>query len=196
MMNTGQNILVFIIETFATLFLIFVLLRFFLQLVRADFYNPLSQGIVKITNPVLIPMRRVIPGMFGIDLAAILLALLVQLFQGELICLVLTGKLINPANMIVWGFLGLLRMTLYLGYALMIIVVVSSFLAPYNPHPALTLSRQLLEPILAPIRNVIPPVGGFDFSVLVLGIILFILEQLLYQLALTLGLSPVLIIGF
>ena len=79
-MNPFIDILVYIIETLGSLFLGLVVLRFYLQLVRADFYNPFSQAIVKITNPLLIPIRRVIPGIYGIDVATIVLAILVQIY--------------------------------------------------------------------------------------------------------------------
>lgn len=77
MVNTFSNIGVFILATVGILFLFAVLLRFMLQVGRADFYNPISQGIVKVTNPFLRPLRKIVPGLFGIDMASLLLALLV-----------------------------------------------------------------------------------------------------------------------
>lgn len=195
-MNVLQEILIYIIETLGMLFLFFVILRFLLQLARADFYNQVSQATQTITNPCLKPLRKIIPGIFGIDLASIVLAILVQLFIGELIALILTQNFYNPLNLIIWGVLGILNMTIYIGFGCIIIMVVSSFVAPYSSNPILVLVRQLIEPVIAPVRNIIPPVGGLDFSVMFVGMGLFIVQKLLNAVAASVGLAPALVIGF
>lgn len=198
-MNVFQEILVYIVETIGMLFLLFVILRFLLQLARADFYNPICQATQKITNPFLLPLRKIIPGLFGIDLASIVLALLVQLVIGELVALIVTQSLFNPANLLIWGALGILNVTIYIGIGCIIIMVISSFVAPYSTHPVLTIVRQLMEPLIAPVQKIIPSVGGLDFSVMFVGMFLFITQKLLYALAAGSGISPALaplVIGF
>jgi YggT family protein len=194
-MNTVQDILVFVTETIFSLFLVMVLLRLFLQSARADFYNPLSQSIVKITNPLLIPLRRIIPGVFGIDIASIFLAILTQFIFGELVAIILTGTFFNPVNLLIWGILALFNLTCYIGFALILVLVISSFVAPYSSHPILTLVRQLSEPVLAPVRKVIPPVGGLDFSVMFVGMMLVIFQKILAAVAYEVRLVGQLVIG-
>ena len=196
-MNTLLEIIVLIIESLATIYLLFVLLRFLLQLTRADFYNPLSQAVVRVTNPLLIPLRKIIPGIFGIDLASVVLAIIVQALTGELIYLVLTlGKLLNPIPLIAWGLIGSLMVITYIYLGCILVVVVSSFIAPFSSQPFIVLARQLVEPIMHPIQRVIPSFGGLDFSVFFIGIGIIIIQKILTAIAISLGAIPRLVIGF
>ena len=128
----------------------------------------------------LIPLRRVIPGLFGVDFASVVLALLVQVVIGELIIFIISQSYFNPLNLLIWGALGILNIAIYIGFALILILVVSSFIAPFSHNPALVLVRQLTDPLLAPIRNIIPAVGGLDFSVFFLGMGMVILQKIIY----------------
>lgn len=194
-MNPLQDILIYITETLGLLFLILVILRFFLQLARADYYNQYSQAITKITNPLLIPIRRVIPGFFGVDLASVVLALLVQVIVGELIFFIAAQQFFNPLSLIIWGALGILKITTYIGFVLILILVVSSFVAPFSHNPALVLVRQLTDPMLRPIRNIIPSAGGLDFSVFFLGMGIVILQKVIDAVAVSIQLYPALVLG-
>lgn len=165
-MNLLAQILIYIIQTLGTFFLVAIILRFFLQLARADFYNPFSQVIVKITNPALIPLRRLIPGVFGIDIASIILAILVQFVLGELSFFIVRYELFNPLSTLLFGILGTARVASYIVYVVSIIVVIASFVAPYSSHPILLLCRQLIDPLTRPFQKLIPPMGGLDFSLL------------------------------
>lgn len=186
----------FVLETIASVFLLFVILRFMLQLARADFYNPISQTIVKITSPLLKPLRTFIPGVFGIDLASVVLALLVQVLFGEIVALIATGNIINPALLLVWGAIGLIMYIANILLIAILILVISSFVAPYSSHPALTLVRQLMQPLLTPLQKIIPPAGGLDFSVMGLGMIVYVVKILLGGLAMSAGVQPFFVIGF
>lgn len=185
-MNLVSQILIQVIEAVGGLYIFAVVLRFFLQLVRADFYNPLSQAIVKVTNPLLIPLRRLIPGVFGIDIAALVLALLLQFILGQLLHFIAIQSFANPLSALLLGFLGLINMAIYLGFAAAIVLVVSSFVAPFSTNPIILLAKQLIEPLLHPIQRVIPPLGGLDFSVffvfLGLGVLQTVVEATAYQL--------------
>lgn len=195
-MTTLIEIIAYLIETFALLFIGVVLIRFLLQLVRADFYNPISQSIARLTNPVVIPMRKVIPGLFGLDLASLVLALLLQVLVAELLALVLWQVFINPLLVLVWGALGIAQMLTYIALICILVLVVSSFIAPFTQNPFIVLAKQIIEPIIRPIQKLIPPMGGLDFSVMFVGIAIFIVQKILVAIANNVALPPQIIIGF
>ncbi|MBC6906039.1 YggT family protein [Saccharophagus sp. K07] len=177
-MQTLQQILTFLINLFGSLYLCIILLRFLLQTARADFYNPISQVLVKLTNPVLIPLRRIIPGFWGIDFASLVLAILVHWLVMQILILVAQGgPIVGPHLMLVWALISLslniITIYLFAGF----ILFITSFLAPYSRHPAIVLVHQLLEPLLAPVRRFVPPVGGLDFSLFFVGIFLVVLRM-------------------
>lgn len=180
-----MSAIVFLIHTFISLFFFFVLARFLLQLMRADFYNPFSQACVKITNPFLKPLRLFIPGLWGIDLASIVLLFIVQLVHAEVIGLMVTGSLINIASVLVFSILGTLNYITWVIFVCAIIVIISSFVAPFSSHPILMLMRQFLQPLLNPFQRILPPMGGLDFSVMFLLIFNSALQMLINELVLT-----------
>lgn len=183
MVNTFSNIGVFLFATLGILYLFAVLLRFLLQLARADFYNPISQGIVKITNPPLLPLRKVVPGFFGVDMASAVLALLVGwvmiLGSGMLAGL----GLLNPLSALLWSLLGCLSTVVAVVFVGLLISIVFSWIAPHSGHPALMLLHQLLEPFCAPVRRLIPPLGVIDISPIFVFILLTVVDKLLFGFA-------------
>jgi len=187
-MTLFADILTYITQTLGALYLALIILRFFLQLARADFYNPFSQAIVKLTNPALIPLRRIIPGVFGIDIAAMVLAIVLQVLLGELNFFIVTHGLYNPLPVVIFAILGTLKIATYIGFVVIIVLVISSFLAPHSAHPVILLSRQLIEPLTRPIHKLIPPMGGLDFSVLFIGMGIVIIQKLLDATAAGMGL--------
>lgn len=177
-MQTLNEILAFLINLFGSLYLSVILLRFLLQTARADFYNPISQLLVKLTNPLLRPLRRIIPGFWGIDFASLVLAILFHWLVMQILILVAQGgPLVGPHLMIVWALisisLNMITIYLFAGFVLFI----TSFLAPYSRHPAIILVQQLLEPLMAPVRRFIPPAGGFDFSLFFVGVFLIVMRM-------------------
>lgn len=200
-MNVFSEILTYVIQTLGSLYLGAVLLRFFLQLCRADFYNPISQTIVKVTNPLLIPLRRIIPGVFGIDIASIFLALLLQVIIGEVNYFVAFQQIGHPGLALTFAILGTLKMCTYLVFAAIIILVISSFVAPFSSHPVIVLARQLMDPLMRPIQRLLPPMGGLDLSVLFIAMGNRVIQMLLDAAAYNFGLvstSPLsfLVIGY
>lgn len=183
-MGAVAQILIYLIQAIFGLYLFAVLLRLLLQIARADFYNPLSQFVVKVTNPPLKPLRRIIPGMLGIDMAAVVLAIAVQLLTLVLIC-TLSG--IPPtmylANILVWSILGVLATILNTYFFAMLITIVLSWVAPMSYHPGAILVRQLCEPVFAPFRKLVPPIGGLDISAIFAFIALGALQQIVDILA-------------
>jgi YggT family protein len=186
-----------LINSIGSLILLIIVLRFLLQLVRADFYNPLSQMIVKFTNPMLIPLRRVIPGFGGLDIASLVLAFIAQYLLITLIAMVAYGTAALPwVAMLGWALLGLVKLIFNIYFWGMIIMVIASWVAPNSYNPALILINQLLDPLMRPIRNVMPDMGGLDLSPLVLILALQVLEVLLINpMAVALSVPGGLILG-
>ncbi|MBL1142147.1 MAG: YggT family protein [Proteobacteria bacterium] len=178
---------VFLIEIVFGLYILAVLLRFLLARVRADFYNPLSQFIVKITNPAIKPLRRLIPGYYGIDWPSIILLLLVQAIEIILISWITRNYIPAPMGLFVLTFAYLLKEIIYVYLFIIIIQVVISWVNPGAYNPATVIMYQLSEPILKPARRLLPPAGGFDFSPLVVLILL--------QLSIILLVSPIMDLG-
>lgn len=179
MVNTFSNIGVFILATIGILFLFTVILRFMLQLGRADFYNPISQGIVKVTNPLLRPLRKIVPGLFGLDMASLVLALLVGWVMIMGAGFLAGAGLLNPLSALLWSLLGVLMTLIAILFVGMLISIVVSWVAPQSTHPALMLLRQLLEPVYAPVRKIIPPLGVIDISPIFVFILLTVADKLL-----------------
>lgn len=156
---------VYIVQTLGSLYLLIVLLRFILQLVRADFYNPLSQFIVKATQPLLMPFRRIIPGFGGVDLAALVLALVLQIVLMCVILLVLNAPLgqLLP-SVLVWSVIAITSLFLKVFFFALIVSVILSWVAPASHNPGAMLVQQITEPFLAPFRRFLPNLGGLDLS--------------------------------
>ncbi len=187
---------VYLVKTLFSLYLLAVLLRFLLQIARADFYNPLSQAIVKITDPALKPLRRFIPGIGGIDLASLTLALLVQVAGICLIYLLLGQSVPNFLLVLAWSFVGLFALILNIYFFAMIILIILSWVAPNSNNPGAVLIHQLTEPVMRPARNMIPPIGGLDLSPIFIFIAINLIEMLVIdQLAASLRIPRQLIFG-
>ncbi|RON18969.1 MULTISPECIES: YggT family protein [Pseudomonas] len=165
---------IFIIKTLGSLYLLIVLMRFILQLVRANFYNPLCQFIVKATQPLLKPLRRVIPSMFGLDMSSLVLALIIQMLLIAVI-LALKGFMVDWLLLVPWALIALFSLFLNILFYAMIISVILSWVAPGSHNPGAELVAQITEPVLAPFRKIIPNLGGLDIS----PIFAFIVIQLL-----------------
>ena len=193
------NILHLIIFTLMSLFLVIVIMRFLLQVVRADFYNPVSQSIVKITMPFLKPLRKLIPGFLGIDMASIVLILLVQLVATLLLSLVhgVPEVFTNPLLVLLWGFVGALSIISNIFFWCMVITIIGSFLAQFSHHPLIMLANQIIDPLCAPIRRIIPPLGGvIDISPIIILLGLKIVDMLVVRLAMLVQLNPQIVLGY
>jgi len=194
-MAAVSEILVYLIQTALTLYLLAMLLRFLLQLVRADFYNPISQFLVKITNPLLLPLRRILPGYGGLDLASLLLAVLLQLL-GIIVLLALYGYGPPPiAPLLLWSFLGVLGLLVNIYFFALLALIILSWIAPHSHNPAVHLLQQITEPVMAPFRRVLPPMGGLDFSPILVFILINVIQIALRHMAGAVGLPAQLVIG-
>ncbi|MGS2717918.1 YggT family protein [Eionea flava] len=166
--------------TFASsIYIMIVMVRFLLQLVRADFYNPLSQFIVKATNPLLMPLRKIIPGFFGIDFASLVLALVLQI-ASILLLITIKGNAVPPIlPLFIFSVFELLSLILNIYLFSFIIIVIVSWIAPHGHNPAIALLSSITEPVLRPIRRILPTSGGLDFSVMIAILIIYILKILI-----------------
>jgi len=174
LVNAGS----YLISTIIGLYIIIVLLRFLLQMVRADFYNPLSQFIVKVTTPVLKPMRRIIPGLFGIDIASLLLAYGLQVIENGLL-FALKGIAVNPLFILWYSIGSVLTLLLYIYFFAIFIQVIISWVSPGNYNPATAIIHQISEPVMRPARKILPPFSGMDLSPILVFIGLNILLMLI-----------------
>ncbi|WP_455211431.1 YggT family protein [Kaarinaea lacus] len=176
--NYAGNAGVFLIQTLFGLYLVAVMLRFLLQMTRADFYNPVSQFLVKVTNPPLIPLRRIIPGLAGIDMAAVVLLLVIQAVELVLVGLV-QGFSLGIPGLLVLTVAELLNLLLNIYFFTILIQVILSWVNPGGYNPAVALLYSLNEPILSRARRVIPPISGFDLSPIVVFIGIQLIKILL-----------------
>ena len=165
---------IFVIQTLGSLYLLIVLLRFILQLVRANFYNPLCQFTVKATQPLLKPLRRVIPSLFGLDMSSLVLAILVQMVIFAIV-LTLSYMSFNILGLLAWAIIGVTALFLKVFFFALIISVILSWVAPGSNSPGAELVNQITEPALAPFRRMLPSMGGLDIS----PILAFMLIQLI-----------------
>ena len=194
-MSALNEILGYLVQTLLSLYLVAMLLRFLLQLVRADFYNPISQFLVKVTNPLVIPLRRVIPGLGGLDLASLLLAVLLQL-AGIVFLLLINGiGLPGVFTLLVWSLLGVLGMLVNIYFFALLGMIILSWVAAGSRHPAIYLLYQITEPVMAPFRKVLPAMGGLDFSPILVFILINIIQIALRHMAQAVGLHPALVLG-
>ena len=194
-MTAFNEIFVYLLQTFLSLYLVAMLLRFLLQLVRADFYNPISQFLVKITNPLVVPVRKMVPGFGGIDVASLLLALLLQL-AGIVALLLVNGLgLPGPLLLLVWSCLGVIGLLVNIYFFALLAMIILSWVAAGSRHPAIFLLYQITEPVMAPFRKVLPSMGGLDFSPILVFILINIIQIALRHMAAGVGLHPALVIG-
>ncbi|MGH8373405.1 MAG: YggT family protein [Gammaproteobacteria bacterium] len=176
--DRSTQALIFIINTLFGLYSAAILLRVLLQWVRADFYNPLSQAIVKLTNPPLRPLRRLIPGWRGIDFAALLLAALIQLIN-VLLVLWIASVAANTVSIIFWTLLKLIFILVNLYFFSILLEAILSWTGQGHSNPVGRMLWQVNAPLLAPVRRVLPPLGGLDLSPLVVIILLQVINILL-----------------
>ena len=170
----------FLVQTIFGIAILIVMLRFLLQLVKADFYNPVSQLIVRATQPILAPMRRIIPGVGGIDLSSIVLMLVLQMVETGLLKAMGAYALFNvsTAGLFVWAIADLVELATFVFIFALIVQVILSWLSPGAYNPMVGLLYSFNEPILRPARRVLPSTSGLDFSPLIALIFLNLFQIL------------------
>jgi YggT family protein len=155
--------LYFIIKTLTQLFLMLLLLRFWLPWLQADFRNPIAQGILRFTSPLIVPVRRLLPSVGRLDTATILVAFVIQ-FLAVYVALAMFGQKVPPAYVALTAGIELVITSLNLFFFAIIIRIVLSWVAPQSYSPITALVNTIAEPVLAPFRRILPSAGGLDIS--------------------------------
>ena len=179
---------IFLVKLFFDIYILALILRYLLTIVRVDSLNPLSTLIMKVTNPLLKPLRRTIPGYFGIDWASIISLFLVQAIEIILVALIITGGIPAFSGLTMLTIAYLLRTILYIYLFIIIIQVIISWINPhaYN-NPIIKIMYQISMPVHRPVRKLIPSSGGLDFSPLIILVIINLLMILVISPLMDLG---------
>ena len=178
----------YLVSTLFGIYILIIVLRFLLQWVRADFYNPISQFIVKATNLPLRYLRKLIPGYGGIDWPSIVLMLGLQMIEISLLSLIGAGRIPSLAGLFILSIAELLQLIIYVFFFSIIIQIIISWVNPGAYNPATIILYRLNEPLLQPARRLIPPISGLDFSPMVVLILL--------QLVIILFIKPLIVLGY
>ncbi len=170
-------------------------MRLLLQISKADFYNPISQLLVKLTNPMLLPLRKLLPAFRIFDLSSLVLSILLQMLLIVILLKVNGSYIPNMSLLAIWSFIGVIAIVMKIYFFALLAMIILSWIAPNSYHPAIQLVSQIVEPMMAPVRKILPPIGGLDFSPILVFILINIFEILLRHLANNFGLHQALIMG-
>ena len=166
-----NDALYFVLNTLLTLVVVVFLLRVLMPLVRADFRNPVGEAVLKITNPLVLPLRRAIRPGRRVDVASIVALLIVQ-FAKTIVLLLVRGAALRPDVVLVAGLFGLVVLVIQFYFYAVLIYALMSWFGGASYSPVGVVLGRLVEPLLAPFRRIIPPIGGLDLSALFLMIAL------------------------
>ena len=173
-----QDALGFIVEVLVGLYLLAAILRFLFQLLRVDFHNPISQAIVKVTNAPLKFLRRFVPGLFGIDLASIVLIIAVAMIKIMLLTMI-AGHNLPIQIAFIWAIAEFLNTVCWILLIAIFVRAILSWVAPQAYHPGIRIINGLTEPILAPFRRLLPNLGGIDLSPIIAIIAINLIQKLI-----------------
>jgi YggT family protein len=166
-----QSALIFLVKTLTDLYLLTFLLRFIMQWVRANYYNPLAQFILKVTSPLVVPARRVLPSVAGLDTPTLVVLLVLEIAATWLL-LRLMGLIVPVTDLLFWSLLRLVALTVWFYTIALFIYVLLSWFGDRGMNPMSALLAQIVEPILRPVRRLLPPIGGLDLSPLLVILVL------------------------
>jgi YggT family protein len=169
----------FIVDSVLSLVVGAFLLRLLFQLLRTDFRNPLAQAVVRITNPLVLPLRKILPPAGRVDTASVVAVLIAQSVRTALIALISGGGMPSLVELLIVALVALLDTTLLVFLVAVFLYVILSWVAPDGYSPAGRLLGTLVEPLLRPFRRALPPLGGLDLSPLVVILLLSVLRMVL-----------------
>lgn len=178
-MSPIQQAFSFLIKTLFDLYLLLVLLRFLFQYFKVDFYNPFSQFILKATNPILLPIRRILPSYDKIDLASLVLLLSLKACEFLLLSVLTRGMAPNILGLLIWPIGELMNQTVNVFFFAILVMIILSWLGPKVHTPISSLVAQMTDPLLRPARRVIPAMAGIDLSPMIVLLGLKLIEILL-----------------
>ena len=174
-----MNAIQYLVDALLTMFLYVLILRFVMQLSRADFRNQIAHAVLIVTNPVIMPLRKILPPMGKIDTASVIAILFFAALIVAVNALFLIGKLLPLVPWLQWTIVTVLRSFIAFYTVAIIIYVILGWVIPPGYSPPMALLASICEPLLAPVRRLIPSIGGIDFSPLWVGLVLGALLRLL-----------------
>lgn len=158
-----SSAIVFVVNAITSLYLLVLLLRFWMPWLRADFRNPLAQGILRFTSPLVVPVRRIVPSFGRLDTATVLVAFVIQ-YLTVLLLLLIMGQTAGIAAIALTALVKLIVLSINLFVYAIFIRIILSWISQGGYNPATAIITTLTEPVLRPFRRLIPPMGGFDIS--------------------------------
>jgi YggT family protein len=174
-----KDALIYLVDSLLTLYLYVLVLRFVMQLTRADFRNQIANFVVVVTNPVIMPLRRVLPPIGKVDTASVLAIILVAAANIALVSLIAGGAVLDPFRFAWLLLFTLIRTFLMFFLGAIIVYAVLSFVVPAGYNPVMALLGNVVEPVLRPFRRIIPPIANIDLSPLWASLIIGVLLRLL-----------------
>jgi len=184
-----------LIQTLCQLFLLALIMRVLLQLARADSYNPISQFLIKVTQPLLKPIRRFIPSIGKVDTATLIAILLIQMLTTAALVALQGYSIPNPLDLLIWAVLGTLGMLINIYFIAILASIIISWVAPGSYNPLILLLHQLTEPVMAPFRKIVPAMGGLDLSPIFVFLTINVLQIMLGHIAASVSLPVAYVIG-
>ena len=166
-----QSALIFLVKTLADLYLLTFLLRFIMQWVRASYYNPLAQFVLKVTSPLVVPARRVLPSVGGLDTPTLAVLIVLEIVV-TFALLRLAGVSLPLPVLLLYSLLRLIALALWFYTVALFIYVLLSWFGDRGMNPMAVLLGELIEPLLRPARRLVPPIGGLDLSALIVILLL------------------------
>ena len=196
-MGAGTEISLYLIRNLGAFLLLLVVVRGVMHASRVNFFNPLSQLVVRLTNPLLSPLRTLLPATGRVDWATWVLAIAIQVMILVAIALIAGERwtLPDPLVLLLWGVVGVLGLLVNFYFFALIAMIVVSWIAPGSRHSAIELIWQISEPVMAPFRTLLPNMGGIDFSPILVFVTLNVLQIALRHLAMSVGLPTGLVFG-
>lgn len=194
-MNAFNEILVYLIQTAIGIYLLAMLLRFMLQLSLADFYNPISQFLVKATNPLVLPVRRLVPARGRFDAASLIIAIIIQCLGIAALLKLFGASIPGVGLLLAWAVVAVAGLLVKIYFFALLGMIILSWIAPGTSNPAAYLMYQITEPVMAPFRKILPSMGGLDLSPILVFILINIVQISLRNFAAGLGLHPALVMG-
>lgn len=183
-----SNAGLFLIRAVFDLYIFIVMLRIVLQWVHADFANPIFELVAKLTNPPIKQIRRLIPVIRGYDIAAVVLLLFLEVIKLAILVLLQIGTVPTFFGLTVLAFAELFGQLINIFFFALLAMAVLSWLSPLAHGPLVEVLYRVCEPLLRPVRRVLPPIVGLDLSPIPVMIILKLLELLIVQPLIQIGL--------
>ncbi len=194
-MDALRDIANLLVQTLCQLLLLALLMRALLQLARADSFNPISQLLIKVTQPLLKPLRRFIPSFGKIDTANIVAIVLLQMLTTAALVAIQGYGMPNPLYLLIWAIVGTAGLLVNIYFFAILASIIISWVAPGSYNPLILLLHQLTEPVMAPFRKIIPPMGGLDLSPIFVFLAINVLQIVLGHIAASVNLPTAYVLG-